>query len=98
MQQCEAKLLDDLVGESEQPIGNSQAERLGGLEIDDQLKLCWRLHGEIGRLLTPEDAVDIPCRQAKRFDAKFTIRDEDLVPKKSDCNRSPARCSGPPAQ
>src|SRR5690242_21350893 len=54
---------------------DSESERLGGLEIDDQLKLCRHLHGEIGRLLTLEDAVDISCRQAKLFAANVTIRD-----------------------
>jgi len=43
MQQCEAKLLDHLVGECEHFVGNGQPKRLGRREIDDKV--------EFGRLL-----------------------------------------------
>jgi hypothetical protein len=56
--------------------GHLKAERLRGLEIDDQLKPRRHLHGEIGRLLALEDAVDISCRQAELFAANVTIRDQ----------------------
>src|SRR6516164_5644831 len=54
-------------------VWDGEAQRLGGLEIDDQLKLCRHLQWKIGRLLTLEDAVDVPCRQAKLFAANVTI-------------------------
>ena len=38
---------------------NVEAERLGGLEVDDQLVLGRRLHRQVGRLLALEDAVDV---------------------------------------
>jgi hypothetical protein len=31
----EASLFDHLIGEREQPVGNLEAERLRGLEVDD---------------------------------------------------------------
>ena len=46
------RLFDHLIGERKQVRRDCEAKRLRGLEIDDQLKLCRRLHGEIGRLLT----------------------------------------------
>jgi hypothetical protein len=39
-----------------------EAERLGGLEVDHQLVLGRRLHRQVGRLLTPKDAIDVGCR------------------------------------
>ena len=41
-----------------------EAERLGGLEVDQQFVLCWRLHRQIGGLLTLEDAVNIAGRSS----------------------------------
>src|SRR5262249_54239338 len=69
-------LLDHLIGSRKQFVWDGESERLGGLEIDDQLKFCRHLHGEIGRLLALEDAVDISRRQAKLFAANVAIRDQ----------------------
>src|SRR6516164_2609184 len=54
-----ARLFDQLVGTAEQRCRHIDAESLCGLEVDHQLVLGWRLHGEIGRLLTVEDAIDV---------------------------------------
>src|SRR6266403_4958714 len=69
-------LFDQLVSELLELQRHLEAQRLGGLEIDDQLKLCRRLQWKVGRLLTLEDAVDVPCRQAKLFVASLTKRDQ----------------------
>ena len=42
----------------EQLIWNGEAERLSGLELEDKLKLSGKLDRKIGRLLSPEDAVE----------------------------------------
>ena len=48
MQQPE-QLLDDLIGKRAQLLGHIEAERLGRLEVDDQL-ILGRLHGQIGQV------------------------------------------------
>ena len=56
-----------------------QSERLGCLEIDDQLILCRQLHGEVGRLFALEDAVDVGCRLRETVRWNVTIRDQAAV-------------------
>jgi hypothetical protein len=36
-----------------------EAERLGGLQVDHQVVLHWRLHRQIGQLLALEDPINI---------------------------------------
>jgi hypothetical protein len=57
-----APLFDDLVSRGEQIGRYGQPERLGGLEIDYQLKLCRKLHRQIARMLAAQDAVDVSGR------------------------------------
>src|ERR1700738_4742833 len=50
---------DDLVGAGEDRLRDGEAERLGGLEIHDQLECGWLLHRQIGGLSTFEDLSDV---------------------------------------
>ena len=52
-------LLDHLVGAREDRWRDRQTERLGGLQIDDELEFGWLLDGQVGRLGTFENFVDI---------------------------------------
>ncbi len=53
-----ASLLDHVVGPGQQRHRHVEAERLCGLQIDDQLVFRWRLHRKVGGLLALEDAID----------------------------------------
>ena len=52
------RLFDHFVSLSEQRWRHGEAERLGSLEVDDQIKLRWGLHRQVARLLSLEDSVD----------------------------------------
>jgi hypothetical protein len=55
-------LLDHLVGVGEQRGRHSDAERVGRLEIDNQLELGRRLHRKVRGFLALEDAIDVAGR------------------------------------
>jgi len=57
-----AALFDQLVGAGKHSLRNNNPERLGGLEVDHQLVLGRRLHPQVGRLFSLEDAVDVRGR------------------------------------
>src|SRR5262245_39403587 len=54
-------LFDHLVDAGVHGRRDVEAERLGGLEVEDHLVLCRRLHRQVGRLLASENAVNITC-------------------------------------
>src|ERR1700730_300275 len=57
--QQNAALLDNLVGAGEQRRRHREAERPGGLQIDDELELDRLLHRQVGWFLALEDAADV---------------------------------------
>src|ERR1700674_5538143 len=50
---------DHHVGDHKQVMRRGDAERLGGLEIDGQLVLGWRLHRQVGWISALQNSVDV---------------------------------------
>src|SRR6516165_8471843 len=84
-------LFDQLVGAAEQRRRHIDAESLCGLEVDHQLVLGWRLHGEISRLLAFEDPIDVSCGAPVLVDKINAIGDQNATGNKksigSDCRK-----------
>ena len=51
--------LDQLVGTQLNLTRNREADRLCSLEVDHQLVLGGRLHGQVARLFSLQDAIDV---------------------------------------
>src|SRR5215471_2110031 len=54
-----AHSFDHLVGAREQRLRHGEAQRLRGLEVDDEFILGRRLHRQVGQLLASENAMDV---------------------------------------
>jgi hypothetical protein len=55
----ESVALDHLVGSQKQRVGDRQAERLGGLEVDHEAESTWPLNGQVACLGTLENLIDV---------------------------------------
>src|SRR5262245_2027050 len=59
--------LDDLIRPGQERRWDRQTEGLGGLEVDDELELGRLLDGEVARLSTFEDLVDVASGAPKQI-------------------------------
>src|SRR6516225_11730137 len=59
--------LNNLIGSSQQRFRDGDAERLGGLEVDDEFDFRDLLHGEVGRLVAFQNAPSIDANLVPRM-------------------------------
>src|SRR6516225_11342525 len=69
-------LLNHLVGAGAHRRRHGEAKRFGGLEIDYQFVLGWRLYWQVGRLLALEDAIDVASSTPKLVNEIRPIRNQ----------------------
>src|SRR4029453_16675862 len=69
-------LLDDLVRPLQQRLRDCEAERLGGLEVDDQLELRRLLDGQVAGLGTFEDPLHVVSRAPLQVKKVRAIHDK----------------------
>jgi hypothetical protein len=71
-----AASFDHLVGAGEHARRHIKPERLGGLEVNHQLELDWRLDGKLARFRALENAVRVRRRTSVLIDDIRAIRDQ----------------------
>src|SRR5213078_1651488 len=71
-----AALLDNLVGAYQQRMRHSEAERFGGLQVDDQLEGRRPLDRHLGGLLALEDLCRVSADQTKGRSETCSIADQ----------------------
>ena len=54
-----SQLFDDLISARKERMRHSEAQRLGGLEVDHQLEFGRILHWKVGGLFALEDSIDV---------------------------------------
>jgi hypothetical protein len=67
------QLLDHIVGAAEQRQREGEAERLGGLEIDNEFDFCKQLDRQVGGLLPVENAPGIYAYNVLSFGKTRTV-------------------------
>src|SRR6266852_4759497 len=78
-----AYLSDHLVRQEQERRRDGDPERLGGLQVDDELKLHGLLHGQVGRLGAPENLVDVDGQAPEELRQVRAIR-----------HKAPGLCEG----
>jgi len=72
----EQRLFDQLVGTSDESVGNADAERLGSPEIDDEIDFRRSLNWELGRVLAFQNPSDVDANLAPTISPAGTIANQ----------------------
>jgi hypothetical protein len=79
-------------------LAERQAERLRGLEVDDDLIFRRRLHRKVRGLLALEDAIDISSGAPVWIDRIGSIRVQTSIGTRNSTDRSQEACAAPRSQ
>src|SRR5258707_4665432 len=86
-----------LVGSGEECLGDGEADRLGGFQIDHQLELGRILNRQIAHLGAAQDAIDIGKRIGERYRRNSIRRTSVLRWRTRYLGTLLEACIGPPA-
>jgi len=87
--------LDHLVGAQEDRRWDLNAERAGGLQVDDQLELDSLLDRHVGDVCTSEDLVSVRRRAPRRARRNSSTRPDPKAPQRlCDPGRRPGSARG----
>src|SRR6516164_3172842 len=75
-------LFDHLVGAKQERLWDGEADRLRCLEVQDHLELGRKLHREIGRLCTAQNAIDIGGGTTKEVYLVDSVVEQTAVSRK----------------
>jgi hypothetical protein len=78
-------LFDYLIGEREQRRGNLEAERLGGLEVDNEFELCRLQDRQIGGFRSLENPADTTPRACWRGRKNYPAAEDGFAPSALSC-------------
>src|SRR5262249_28068300 len=72
-------LFDHLLGAQQRRFRNSEAERLGGLEVNGKLEQGWLLDWQLSRLLTTQNSGNVLCGTTPERSIVRAVADETAI-------------------
>jgi hypothetical protein len=92
---AKAYLFDYLAGALLEEQRHVKAKRFSSFEVDHEVELDGRLHGQFAGLCALENAIDIICRASKVIGQVVSVRQQSAFSSSIDTDRQLAGGSGP---